>query len=72
MNEPKYWTSDYLSFHVISILDEIISCLRRQMCRSYFFDGYNVISNSFRSILSQNSAEDYKVDADVIETFLQR
>ncbi len=72
LNEPKYWTCDYLSYHVISILDELVLRLREQKCRSYFFENYDVISNSFRNIFARSLPEDYKEDADLIETFIQR
>lgn len=72
LNEPKYWTSDYISYHVIFILDQLVDCLRKHKCRSYFFNNYDAIANSFRNVLAGHVADDYKEDADVIETFLQR
>jgi hypothetical protein len=63
------WTSDTLATHVLLLLDLLITALKTQRLRSYFFPWCNVMLHSV-SGGQHHLEEDYLSDGEILEGFL--
>ena len=64
------WTPDTLAVHVLRVLDLLITALRTQRFRSYFFPWYNVMLHS-ASGGQHHPEEHYLSDVEILESFLK-
>ncbi|XP_068082185.1 uncharacterized protein [Anabrus simplex] len=64
------WAPDMLSTHVIRLLDMLVTALRTQRHRSYFFPWCNVMLHAAFGGL-HHTEEDYLADADSLDGFLR-
>jgi hypothetical protein len=64
------WTPDTLAVHVLRVLDILITALKTQRFRSYFFPWCNVMLHS-ASGGQHHPEEDYISDVEILENFLR-
>lgn len=70
LERDEDWAPETLSSHVLRLLDTLVTALRSQRHRSYFFPRCNVMLHA-ASAGRNHSEEDYLADAEVLETFIR-
>jgi hypothetical protein len=64
------WTPDTLAVHVLRVLDTLLTALKTQRFRSYFFPWCNVMLHA-ASGGQHHPEEEYLSDVEILESFLR-